>query len=174
MVKYITIWKINKNYFLLLGSVLLRLLLVFISGYKPSLKDQPRIYLFNHQPFFANHPFFIKCLEYASYILIGFILEFVYYRNNNKISNDKPDKSDDRLENFRDSIDFEYDNNNIYEDRISDMNDKKNIGKIFLFIFFCFFSKFIKDLLHKNGFVPLKFWPLEFIFLIIFFQKNIT
>ena len=171
MVKYITIGKINKNYFLLLGSVLLRLLLVFISGYKPSLKDHPRIYLFNHQPFFANHPLFIKCLEHASYILIGFILEFVYYRNNNKISNDKPDKSDERLENFRDSIDFEYDNNNIYEDRISDMNDKKNIGKIFLVIFFCFFSKFIKDLLHKNGFVPLKFWPLEFIFLIIFSKK---
>ena len=65
MVKYITFGKINKNYFLLLGSVLLRLLLVFIYGYKPSLKGQPRIYLFNHKPFFANHPFFIKCLEYV-------------------------------------------------------------------------------------------------------------
>ena len=171
MAKYITLGKFNKNYFFLLGAVVVRLVKVFINGFKPSLKEKERIYLFNHKPFFSPHPLLRQFLQYFSYALIGFILEMIYYRNNNKISNDNSDKSDESQESVSYNIDYDSDYNTIVENRISDVNDKKNFGKIFCAIFLSFFSKFISDSLNNIGFISIKFWPLEYIFLIIFSKK---
>ena len=166
MVKYITIGKFNKNYFFLLGSVLVRLLKNFINGFKPGLKDFDRIYMFNHKPFFSRHPFFKEFLQYFSLALIGFILEMVYYRNNNnKLSNDKADEA---TENNDDGVDSNDDINKIIViDNKGEINDKKNFLKIFLAILFCFLAQIICDLLNNLRFVYIKFWPLEYIFLII-------
>ena len=169
MVKYITIGKFNKNYFFLLGSVLVRLLKNFINGFKPGLKDFDRIYMFNHKPFFSRHPFFKEFLQYFSLALIGFILEMVYYRNNNnKLSNDKADEA---TENNNDSINYDNINNDIASNKIGEINDKKNFWKILLVIFFCFLSLIVSDLLENLGVTSLKLWPLEYIFLIIFSKK---
>ena len=175
MAKYITLGKFNKNYFFLLGAVVVRLVKVFINGFKPSLqeekKEEKRIYLFNHKPFFSSHPLFREFLQYFSYALIGFILEMIYYRNNNnKITDDKSDKLDERQDSFNYSINYDF-NNNITENRISDVNDKKNFGKIFWVIFLSFLSKFVSDSLNNIGFISIKFWPLQYIFLIIFSKK---
>ena len=169
MAKYITLGKFNKNYFFLLGAVVVRLVKVFINGFKPSLQEEKRIYyLFNHKPFFSSHPLFREFLQYFSYALIGFILEMIYYRNNNnKITDDKSDKLDERQDSFNYSINYDF-NNNITENRISDVNDKKNFGKIFWVIFLSFLSKFVSDSLNNIGFISIKFWPLQYIFLIIF------
>ena len=164
MAKYITLGKFNKNYFFLLGSILVRIFKLFINGFKPGLKDHGKIYLFNHEPFFVSHPLFKKMLQYFSLTLIGFILDIIYYRNNNnKLSKDKSDE-----ENDNNSFDLVTDN---YINRIGEINDKRNIGRIFLVIFSCFLSQFICDVLNNNGFVWMKFWPLEYIFLIIFSKK---
>ena len=171
MVKCITIGKFNKNYFFLLGSVLVRLIKSFINGFKPGLKDFDRIYMFNHKPFFSRHPFFTQFLQYFSFALIGFILEMIYYRNNNnnKLSNDKEDES---TENNNDAVDSNDDiNKNIALDNIDEINDKKNFLKIFLAILFCFLAQIISDKLNNHRFVDIKFWPLEYIFLIIFSKK---
>ena len=175
MAKYITLGKFNKNYFFLLGAVVVRLVKVFINGFKPSLqeekKEEKRIYLFNHKPFFSSHPLFREFLQYFSYALIGFILEMIYYRNNNnKLTDDKSDKLDERQDSFNYSINYDI-NNNITENRISDVNDKKNFGKIFWVIFLSFLSKFVSDSLNNIGFISIKFWPLQYIFLIIFSKK---
>ena len=168
MVKYITIGKFNKNYLFLLGSVLVRLLKNFISGYKPGLKKFDRIYMFNHKPFFSRHPFFKQFLKYFSFALIGFVLEMIYYRNNNdnKLTNDKKDEG---TENNDDDIDSNDDiNKNIVIDKIGENNDKKNFWKIILAILFCFIAQLICDSLNNLRFVYIKFWPLEYLFLIIF------
>ena len=167
MTKYITLGKFNKNYFFLLGAILIRTFKKFIKGFKPGLKDFGKIYLFNHEPFFVRHPLLKKILQYFSYALIGFILDKIYYRNNNnniKLSNERTDETVDNS-----TVELFNDNNT---DRIGEINDKKNIGKIFLVILFCFLSQFICDFLDNyKGIVSLKFWPLEYIFLIIFSKK---
>ena len=171
MVKYITIGKFNKNYFFLLGSVSVRLIKLFINGFKPGLKNFGKIYLFNHPPFFTRHPLFIEFLQYFLFALIGFILEMIYYRNNNnkKLSNDKADET---TENNNDIVD---NNNDIFKnvnlDNKGEINDKKNFWKIFLAILFCFLSQIICDLLNNLRFFYIKLWPLEYIFLIIFSKK---
>ena len=140
MVKYITLGKFNKYYFFLLGSVAVRIIKVFIIGFKTSLNNQ--IYLFKHKPFFIRHPFFMEFLQYFFFALIGFILEMIYYRNNNnKLSNDKADEA---TENNNDS------------DKIGEINDKKNFWKILLVIFFCFLSLIVSDLLENLGVTSLK------------------
>ena len=167
MVKYITLGKFNKYYFFLLGSVAVRIIKVFIIGFKTSLNNQ--IYLFKHKPFFIRHPFFMEFLQYFFFALIGFILEMIYYRNNNnKLSNDKADEA---TENNNDSINYDNINNDIASDKIGEINDKKNFWKILLVIFFCFLSLIVSDLLENLGVTSLKLWPLEYIFLIIFSKK---
>ena len=170
MVKYITIGKFNKNYFFLLGSVLVKLIKLFIKGFKPGIKKFDRIYLFKRKPFFSRHPLFTEFLNYFSYALIGFVLEMIYYRNNNnkKLSNDKVDEG---TESYNDSINNDVINKNNILDNIGEINDKKNIWKIFLAVLFCYLSKIIIDLLNNLRFVYVKFWPLEYIFLIIFSKK---
>ena len=155
MVKCITIGKFNKNYFFLLGSVLVRLIKSLINGFNPGLVNFRPIYLFNHKPFFSRHPFFTQFLQYFSFALIGFILEKIYYRNNNnnnnnnnnKLSNDKEDES---TENNNDAVDSNDDiNKNIALDNIDEINDKKNFLKIFLAILFCFLAQIIFDKLNN-------------------------
>ena len=152
MVKYITLGKFNKYYFFLLGSVAVRIIKVFIIGFKTSLNNQ--IYLFKHKPFFIRHPFFMEFLQYFFFALIGFILEMIYYRNNNnKLSNDKADEA---TENNNDSINYDNINIDIASDKIGEINDKKNFWKILLVIFFCFLSLIVSDLLENLGVTSLK------------------
>ena len=166
--KYITIGEFNKNYFFLLGSVLVKLIKHFIKGFKTRLKSP--IYLFNHQPFFTRHPFLMEFLQYFSFSLIGFILEMIYYRNNNnkKLSNDKADEA---TESNNDSVNFDNINNDIAGDKIGEINDRQNFCKIFLVFFFCFLSIIMSNLMNNLGVNSLKLWPLEYIFLIIFSKK---
>ena len=173
MVKYITMGKFNKNYFFLLGSVLVRLIKAFINGFKLAVKEK-KIYLFNYQPFFIKHPFFKKSLQYFSFVLFGLILELIYYKINNKSSKDKEDES---KENNNDGMDYDSDNinivinNDVAIDKIGEINDKKNIGKISLVLLCCFISQFVGDLMNNLAFYKIKFWPIEYIFLIIFSKK---
>ena len=61
MAKYITLGKFNKNYFFLLGSILVRIFKLFINGFKPGLKDHGKIYLFNHEFFLLVIPYLRRC-----------------------------------------------------------------------------------------------------------------
>ena len=170
MCKYISLGKFNKNYFFVLGSISVRLLRNFINGFSQDITPPKKLYLFNRQSFFIPHPLFKEFLQYFTIGLIGFILEMIYYKKSKTVKSEEVTESS----NVGDSVNDNDDNNDIIAisiDRIGEINDKKNFGKILLVIFFYFLSQFICDVLNSFGYVKIKFWPLEYLFLIFFSKK---
>ena len=87
----------------------------------------------------------------------------IYNKKTKKVSNDKEeDVTENDLEEFI--------NDNAIE-RVSEINDKKNFWKIFLVFTLYFVSQIIVSSLNELGVNNIKFWPLEYIFLIIFSKK---
>ena len=170
MCKYISLGKFNKNYFFVLGSISVRLLRNFINGFSQDITPPKKLYLFNRQSFFIPHPLFKEFLQYFTIGLIGFILEMIYYKKSKNVKSEEVTESS----NVGDSVNDNDNDNDIIAisiDRIGEINDKKNFGKILLVIFFYFLSQFICDVLNSFGYVKIKFWPLEYLFLIFFSKK---
>ena len=169
-VRYITLGKFNKKYFLILGSIIVKFIITFINGLTPSLTLNNTYYIFGYKPFFIFHPILTLCFQYFAIGLGGIILKLIYHKKD-KDSTSK-DSSDDKT--IESDNNYEYSIQGILDVQENEQNDKikknekKNIWRIFFIFSVHYFAQFISDSLDKLGVGELDFWPLEFIFLFIF------
>ena len=80
MAKYISFGQFNKKYFFILGSITVRIIILFISGLTPYLTPNKTIYLFGFNSNFISHPLIAYCFQYFSIGLGGIILQFIFYK----------------------------------------------------------------------------------------------
>ena len=85
MGKYISIGTFNKYYFLILGSISVKLLNTFIIGFFPSLNPGNPINLFGIKTNLLSHPLIKNAIQYLGIGLGGLILEFYFFRYNKNI-----------------------------------------------------------------------------------------
>lgn len=159
MEKYITIGQFNKNYLFIIGSISVRFIITFISGFTPYLTPNESFYLLGFKSNFFSHPFITNCFQYLSIGLGGYIFELIF--------NEKNKNSEQETV---------YDNRITRRSKLIYYNiDKKNykiyLKKVFLVYFIYYFAKVSMNSLDNLGFNRVKFWPLEFIFLYFFSKK---
>ena len=160
MGSFISIGQFNKYYFFILGSILVKLLNTFITGFFPSLTPNNPVFLLGFQPSFLSHPFIKYTFQYLGIGLGGLISEFIFYiRNkdaraqfkgeNNFQDNDNPSKN-------------RYNSALIYYN-IFNKNKKSYLKNIFFVFILYYFSKVSISSLDNLGFHQTKLWTFEFI-----------
>ena len=167
MAKYITLGQFNKKYFFILGTIIVRIIVTFISGFTPYLTPNKPIFIFGFNSNFFSHPIISYCFQYISLCLGGIILEFVLRKR-------KQSKENSRAS----SLVSKYLDPNVIPDKykykddeeIRD-NDKKNFLRIFSVFSLYYFAKVAMLSLDNLGYNRVKYWPLEFIPLYIFSKK---
>ena len=142
---------INKYYFLILGSILIKFLNTFITGFYPTLNNP--LFLFGFRPNLLSHPLVKNTFQYFGIILGGLILKLISYKNNQE------DENEIILNEF---------NINTYNLNIS---RKIYLRKISFDLFSYYFSKITISSLDNLGFHQAKYWTLEFIALYYFTKK---
>ena len=167
MCKYISFGKCNKKYYYILGSISVRFILLFISGFTPNLTPSNTYYIFNFRSSFFSHPLITYCFQYFSMIIGGIILELIYCKINKSRKISETTSSDDTS--TINAINFLTEDEIIVNEK--NTKEKNFLLKIFFIFTIYFFSKIANSSLNNLGFNRVKFWPLESIFLIIFSKK---
>ena len=174
MSKYISLGQFNKKYFFILGIIIIRLLVTFISGFSLYLTPKNPIYIFGFQSNFFSHPFLSYCFQYFSLFLGGIIVALI-----SKKKNENKDKINILTDNTSSSISLAA-RNMIHlraesfifkKDKQNKNFEKKNKFKIFLLFSLYYFAKVGMLSLDNLGYNRVKYWPLEFIFLFHFSKK---
>ena len=177
MEKYISLGKFNKNYFFILGSISVNLLITFIIGFYPSLSPKNPIYLFGFTPIFLSHPIFKQIFKYFGIGLGGLILNSIFLKRNT-INENKLEKKEKNTKKVKKITALE--NSTFYkekrksENKYNDiiLNNKKSYKRRIIFVFFSYyFSKIIISSFDSLGFHQVKFWPLELLVLLYFAKK---
>ena len=172
MFEYISIGQFNKYYFFIFGSIAVKFIITFISGFSPCLTPNNSIYLFGFKPFFFSHPLFTYCIQYFSMILGGIILNLIY-KHLNKPSNDDTVKKQEEQQ-IKPFEFFVSDGIGVgiieqisqkREKEEKEINDKKYYKRIILIFSIYFFSQIANTSLNNLGFNRVKLWPLESIFI---------
>jgi len=173
MAKYISFGQFNKKYFFILGSITVRIIVTFISGFTPYLTPNNTIYIFGFKSYFFSHPLITYCLQYFSLCLGGIILQLVLRDKKNNTSSkkinlfiDKNSSLTTNLSRNSSSIYTKY----IFNDK-NKCNDIKYFGRIFCVFSLYYFAKIAMTSFDNMGYNRVKYWPLEFIFLYIFSKK---
>ena len=168
MAKYISLGRFNKKYFFILGSIIVRIIVTFISGFTPYLTPNNPIFIFGFNSNFFSHPIVSYCFQYISLCIGGIILEFVLRKNvetNTRSSNILTKYLNPTI--IPDKYKFK-------DDEEIKNNDKKNFLRIFSVFSLYYFAKVAMLSLDNLGYNRVKYWPLEFIFLYIFSKKIIN
>ena len=174
MAKYFTLGQFNKKYFFILGSIIIRIVVTFISGFSLYLTPKNTIYIFGSESNFFSHPFISYCLQYLSLFLGGIILECVSKKksessNKNRLINEETNSS---LFPARSKTNSRTDSASALIFNAPNKNfEKKNFLKIFFIFSLYYFAKVAMLSLDNLGYNRVKYWPLEFIFLYIFSTK---
>ena len=173
MAKYISFGQFNKKYFFILGSITVRIIVTFISGFTPYLTPNNTIYIFGFKSYFFSHPLITYCFQYFSLCLGGIILQLVLGDKKNNISSKKNNLILDtntvatsNLSRNSSSIYTKY----IFNDK-NKCNDIRYFGRIFGVFSLYFFAKIAMTSFDNMGYNRVKYWPLEFIFLYIYKKK---
>ena len=175
MAKYLSFGHFNKKYFFILGSITVRIIVIFITGFTPYLTPNNTYFLFGFNSNIFSHPIITYCLQYISLCLGGLILELIFNNKNNNKNHKKEINSG-----IKTAIELSKIRNRnltVYKYLLNenDIEIKKNGTKDFLKIFIVFslyyFAKISLTSLDNLGFNRVKYWPLEFIFLLIFSKK---
>ena len=161
MAKLISFGQFNKYYFLILGSIIVRLFILFINGLYPSLKTDNPVFLFGFKSIFLDHPLIKRALEYFGIGIGGLILGLISSKLN------KLNKKD-LLETETISINKSRLNSLLIYNDIFSKNKKSYIKKIFFVFFSFYFADLIINSLDELGFHQLKFWTFEFLALYYF------
>lgn len=169
MAKYISLGEFNKKYFFILGSIIVKIILTFISGFTPYLTPNNTIFIFGFSSNFFSHPIISYCFQYFSLLVIGVILEIILYyktksRNNSALSK----RTFSELSQSMRPKSFSTINKTFNNDKYS---NRRNLIKIFLVCTLYYFSKIIITSLDNLGYNRIKYWSLEYIFLYIFSKK---
>ena len=175
MPKYISFGQFNKKYFFILGSLIVRTIISFITGFTPYLTPNKTIYIFGFQSNFFSHPMITYCFQYFSLCLGGIILELIlrYKEKNNKKEDNNIRKQSLVTLKFsltRPRASSTFSNNSIYFDKYKS-NDCKYFLRIFSVYSLYYFAKIVMNSLDNMGYNRVKYWPLEFIFLYLFSKK---
>ena len=165
MAKYISIGKFNKKYFFILGSISVRFILIFISGLTPYLTPKQSYYLFGFKSQILSHPLISYCFQYFFIFLGGLILELIFQKKTKNRQNTSSTSEIKSIRNFTVSSKLTHNNG------IGTKNDRKYFLRIFLVFSLYYFAKITVTSLDNIGYNRIKYWPLEFIFLIIFAKK---
>ncbi len=169
MAKYISLGEFNKKYFFILGSIIVKIILTFISGFTPYLTPNDTIFIFGFSSNFFSHPIISHCFQYFSLLVIGVILEIIlYYKTKSKNNSALSKRAFSELSQSMRTKSFSTINKTFNNDK---NNNKKNLIKIFLVCTLYYFSKIIITSLDNLGYNRIKYWPLEYIFLYIFSKK---
>ena len=153
MAKYISFGQCNKKYFFILGSLIVRIIITFITGFTPYLTPNNTFFIFGFKSNFFSHPVISLCFQYFSLIIGGLILELIFHdknKNKNKIK----------------VIDL--DNKEIFSSKV------KYFARILFVYSLYYFAKMFMTSYDNMGYNRVKYWPLEFIFLFIFAKKIIS
>jgi len=174
MGKYISIGQFNKYYFFILGSILVKLLNTFITGFYPSLTPNNPVFLFGFPPSLLSHPFIKYTFQYLGYALGGLISQFIFYIRNKDVgkqfkeeeNSQDDDNSSALMSRSRYNSKFIYNYQNIF-----DKNRKSYFKRVFLVFFLYYFSKVSISSLDSLGFHQTKLWTFEFFPVYILTQK---
>ena len=166
MGRFISIGQFNKYYFLILGSILVKLFITFIIGFYPTLKPNSPKFLFGFFPNLLSHPLIKNSFQYCGIGLGGLILGLIFYKNNKETEKELNESNNNStlINSSRTSSVL------IYNDIFS-KNKKIYLRKIFFVFFSYYFSKLSISSLDNLGFHQAKYWTLEFIALYYFSQK---
>ena len=168
MGKYISIGTFNKYYFLILGSISVKLLNTFIIGFFPSLNPGNPINLFGIKTNLLSHPLIKNAIQYLGIGLGGLILEFYFFIYNKNI--EKETNLNDINQSTHTSYNPSFSSPLIYNDIFS-KNKKVYLKKIFFVFFLYYFSKMSISSFDSLGFHQAKYWTFEFIALYYFTLK---
>ena len=173
MGRYISIGKFNKYYFLILGSIIVKLFNSFIIGFYPSLKPNEPLFLFVFTPkLLSYHPLIKNTFQYFGIGLGGIILELISYKNNKEDEKEILNESNRNPNNSNsNSFNTSRSNSNLIYNNIFLKNKKIYLRKIFFVFFSYYFSKISISSLDSLGFHQAKYWTLEFIALYYFTKK---
>ena len=83
MTKYISFGQFNKKYFFILGSLIVRIIITFITGFTPYLTPKNSLFIFGFSSNIFSHPMITYCFQYFSLCLGGIILELIFRNKNN-------------------------------------------------------------------------------------------
>jgi len=175
MGKYISIGQFNKYYFFILGSILVKLLSAFITGFFPSLTPNNPVFLFGFQPSLLSHPFIKYSFQYLGIGLGGLISNFIFYIRNKDIG--KQFKEDRISQNIIDdntnalSISINRYSSALIYHNVFDKNKKSYLKRVFLVFIMYYFSKVSISSLDSLGFHQTKLWTFEFIPVYILSRK---
>ena len=141
MAKYISLGEFNKKYFFILGSIIVKIILTFISGFTPYLTPNNTIFIFGFSSNFFSHPIISYCFQYFSLLVIGVILEIILYyktksRNNSALSK----RTFSELSQSMRPKSFSTINKTFNNDKYS---NRRNLIKIFLVSLFIIFLKLL-------------------------------
>ena len=148
MCKYISFGKCNKKYYYILGSISVRFILLFISGFTPNLTPSNTYYIFNFRSSFFSHPLITYCFQYFSMIIGGIILEVIYCKINKSRKISETTSSDDTS--TINAINFLTEDEIIVNEK--NTKEKNFLLKIFFIFTIYFFSKIANYSLNKLGF----------------------
>jgi len=195
MGSFISIGQFNKYYFFILGSILVKLLNTFITGFFPSLTPNNPVFLLGFQPSFLSHPFIKYTFQYLGIGLGGLISHYIFYKRNKDVGKKfKEEKNFQNEENnsqdeLKESQDIDNDNDNskslITKSRfnsaftfnnndISFKNEKSYLKTAFIVFILYYFSKVSISSLDSLGFHQTKLWTFEFIPVYILSQKMLN
>ena len=171
MAKYISFGQFNKKYFFILGSLIVRTIISFITGFTPYLTPSDTIYIFGFRSNFFSHPLITYCFQYFSLCLGGIILELILRdKKKDDKNNSRKESKASLLFSLTKSRTINATSNFIYND-INKINDLKHFLRIFLVYSLYYFAKIVMNSFDNIGYNRVKYWPLEFIFLFIFGKK---
>ena len=170
MAKYISIGQFNKYYFFILGSILVKLLNTFITGFFPSLTPNNPVFLFGFQPFLLSHPYIKYTFQYLGIGLGGLISQIIFNIRNKDILKENKNSKDDENSNSFSISKYRYNSELIYNN-ILYKNIKSYLKKVFFVFVLYYFSKISISSLDSFGFHQVKIWTFEFIPVYILSQK---
>ena len=176
MDKYISFGQFNKKYFFILGSLTVKIIMTFISGFTPYLTPKNTIYIFGFKSNFFSHPLLSYCLQYFSLICGGIIIELIFRdKKKEKDNNKNEDNLNEQISKRTFSLSKSRTSsialtNYIYIDRNKN-NDCKYFTRIFFVYSLYYLAKITMSSFDNIGYNRVKYWPLEFIFLYLFAKK---
>ena len=172
MVKYISFGDFNKKYFFILGSIIVNFILTFISGFTPKLTPNKTYYLLGFKSNFFCHPLLSYCFQYFSIGIGGIILHFIFKEKKSDKNRDSVNSNIEKDNNNSSMAVFYKDESLLKNNEIFNANhDKKYYFLLFYTCSIFFLAKIIIKSFDSLGFNGIKYWPLEFIFLLIFAKK---
>ena len=162
MAKYISFGQFDKKYFFILGSITVRIIMTFITGFTPSLTPRKTLYLFGFSSYFFSHPIITQCFQFFSLCLGGLILELIF-----------PDKNNKKNKSYHFTLEAQSQFLNVRGRSLETpyIDNKKYSLRIFYIFTLFYFGRTIITSLDNLGYNRVKIWTLEFIFLYYFSKK---